>query len=73
MSAQNHDSAIPAASKLSVVTEVRREEALLKSGSACRTRFSTAPTSRASPPTRRASFRSSTSAPSACWATRPPK
>ena len=39
----------------------------------CRTRSSTAPTSRASPPTRRASFKSSTSAPSACWATRPPK
>ena len=39
----------------------------------CRARFSTAPTSRASPPTRRASFRSSTSAPSGCWATRPPK
>jgi PAS domain-containing protein len=39
----------------------------------CRARFSTAPTSRASPPTRRASFRSSTSAPSACWATRPPR
>ena len=47
------------------------EEALLKAGP-CRARFSTAPTSRASPPTRRASFRSSTSAPSACWATRPP-
>jgi PAS domain-containing protein len=48
------------------------EEALLKAGR-CRARFSTAPTSRASPPTRRASFRSSTSAPSGCWATRPPK
>jgi PAS domain-containing protein len=41
------------------------EEALLK-------RFSTAPTSPASPPTRRASSRSSTSAPSGCSATRPP-
>ena len=39
----------------------------------CRTPSSTAPTSRASPPTRRASFKSSTSAPSACWAMRPPK
>ena len=39
----------------------------------CRARSSTAPTSRASPPTRRASFRSSTSAPSECLATRPPK
>jgi PAS domain-containing protein len=39
----------------------------------CRARSSTAPTSRASPPTRRASFRSSTSAPSGCLATRPPK
>ena len=38
----------------------------------CRAPSSTAPTSRASPPTRRASSRSSTSAPSACWATRPP-
>ncbi len=36
-------------------------------------RSSTAPTSRASPPTRRASSRSSTSAPSGCWATRPPR
>src|SRR6202047_4261455 len=32
MSAQSRDSAIPAASKLSVVTEVRRKEALLKAG-----------------------------------------
>jgi hypothetical protein len=48
------------------------EEALLKAG-ACRARSSTAPTSRASPPTPRASSRSSTSAPSACWATRPPR
>ena len=48
------------------------EEALLKAAP-CRTRFSTAPTSRASPPTKRASFRYSTSAPSACWAIRPPK
>jgi PAS domain S-box-containing protein len=32
MSAQRRDSAIPAASKLSVVTEVRRKEALLKAG-----------------------------------------
>jgi PAS domain-containing protein len=47
------------------------EAALLKAGR-CRARFSTAPTSRASPPTRRASFRSSTSAPSECLATRPP-
>jgi DNA-binding response OmpR family regulator len=47
------------------------EEALLKAGP-CRARSSTAPTSRASPPTPRASSRSSTSAPSACWATRPP-
>ena len=39
----------------------------------CKARSSTAPTSRASPPTRRASFKSSTSAPSACWAIRPPK
>ena len=39
----------------------------------CSARFSTAPISRASPPTRRASSRSSTSAPSGCWATRPPK
>ena len=55
------------------VTERKRaEEALLKAG-ALQRRSSTAPTSRASPPTRRASFRSSTSAPSACWATRPPK
>ena len=38
----------------------------------CRARSSTAPTSRASPPTRRVSFRSSTSAPSGCLATRPP-
>jgi len=37
-----------------------------------RARSSTAPTSRASPRTRRASSRSSTSARSACWATRPP-
>ncbi len=37
----------------------------------CKTRSSTAPTSRASRPTRRASSRYSTSAPSACWATRP--
>ena len=50
----------------------RAEEALLKRGP-CRPRFSTAPTSRVSPPTRRASFKYSTSAPSACWATRPPK
>ena len=48
------------------------EEALLKAGP-CRARSSTAPTSRASPPTRRASSRSSTSAPSGCWATRPPR
>ena len=47
------------------------EEALLKAGP-CRARFSTAPISRASPPTRRASSRSSTSARNACWATRPP-
>ena len=39
----------------------------------CRARSSTAPTSRASPPTPRASSRSSTSAPSGCWATRPPR
>ena len=39
----------------------------------CRAQSSTAPTSRASPPTRRASFRSSTSAPSGCLATRPPR
>ena len=39
----------------------------------CRARSSTARTSRASPPTRRASSRSSTSAPSGCWATRPPR
>ena len=38
----------------------------------CRRRFSIAPISRVSPPTRRASFRSSTSAPSECWATWPP-
>ncbi len=38
----------------------------------CKTRFSTAPTSPASPPMRRASFKSSTSAPNACSATRPP-
>ena len=50
----------------------RRKKRCSKPGR-CRTRSSTAPTSRASPPTRRASFRSSTSAPSACWATRPPK
>ena len=47
------------------------EEALLKAG-ACSARSSTAPTSRASPPTRRVSFRSSTSAPSGCLATWPP-
>ena len=41
------------------------EEALLKAGP-CRARSSTAPTSRASPPTRRASSRSSTSGPSGC-------
>ncbi len=41
------------------------EEALQKAGP-CSARFSTAPTSPASPPTRRASFRSSTSAPSGC-------
>ena len=38
-----------------------------------RARFSTAPISRALPPTRKESFRSSTSAPSACWAMRPPR
>ena len=38
----------------------------------CRARSSTAPISQASPPTRRVSFRSSTSAPSGCLATRPP-
>jgi PAS domain-containing protein len=48
------------------------EEALLKAG-ACRARSSTAPIFRALPPTPRASFRSSTSAPSGCSATRPPK
>src|SRR4051794_39918397 len=48
------------------------EEALLKAGP-CSARFSTPPTSRASPLTRRASFRSSMSAPSVCLATRPPK
>jgi len=48
------------------------EEALLKAG-ACRARFSTVKISRVSPLTRRVSFRSSTSAPSGCWATRPPK
>jgi PAS domain-containing protein len=48
------------------------EEALLKAG-ACSARSSTAPTSPVSPRTRRASFRSSTSEPSGCWATRPPK
>jgi PAS domain-containing protein len=48
------------------------EEALLKAG-ASRARYSTAPTSRASPRTRRASSRSSTSAPSGCSATPPPK
>ena len=42
-------------------------------GGPCRTRFSTAPTSRASPRTQKASSRSSTSAPNACWATRLPK
>ena len=42
-------------------------------GRPCRTPFSTAPTSRASPQMPRASFRSSMSAPSGCWATRPPK
>jgi len=51
---------------------VMRKRLSLKQGP-CRAQSSTAPISRASPPTRRASFRSSTSAPSACWATRPPK
>ena len=55
------------------VTERRQaEESLLKAGR-CRARFSTAPTSRASPPTKRALFKSLTSAPSGCWAIRPPK
>jgi PAS domain S-box-containing protein len=39
----------------------------------CSARFSTAPTSRASPPTQEESFRSSTLAPSACWGIRPTK
>ena len=39
----------------------------------CRTRFSPAPISRSSPPTRRASSSCSTSAPSACWAIWPPR
>ena len=56
-----------------VSSRKQAEEALLKAGRACRARSSTAPTSRASPPTRRASSRSSTSAPSGCWATRPPR
>jgi len=41
------------------------EEDLLKAGP-CRMRFSIAPTSPVSPPTKRASFKSSMSAPSAC-------
>ena len=44
-----------------------------QSGGPAEARSSTAPTSRASPPTRRASSRSSMSAPSGCLATRPPK
>ena len=39
----------------------------------CRARSSTAPISQASPPTKRASFKSSTSAPSACWVIRLPR
>src|ERR1700675_2596216 len=39
----------------------------------CRARFSTVPTFPALPPTRRALFKSSTSAPSGCLATRPPR
>ena len=48
------------------------EEALLKAGP-CRTRSSPVPTSRLSPPTKKASFNYSMSAPSACWAIWPPK
>src|SRR5450631_3203896 len=48
------------------------EEALLKAGR-CRARSSTAPTSPASPPTPRGSFRFSMSAPSGCLGSRPPK
>ena len=47
------------------------EEALLKAGALQNAIFNSA-NFRVSPPTRRASFRSSTSARNACWATRPP-
>ena len=55
-----------------VTARKRAKEALLKAGR-CRARSSTSLTSRASPPTRRGSSRSSTSGPNACWATRPPR
>ena len=48
------------------------EEALLKAGALQSAIFNSA-NFRASPPTRTASSRSSTSAPSACWATPPPR
>ncbi len=55
-----------------VTVRKRRKKRCSKPGR-CRARSSTAPTSQASPPTRRVSFKSSTSAPNACWAIRPPK
>jgi len=58
--------------KAEAIIEIRREAALLKTGP-CKARFLTARTSPASPPTRRASFNYSMSAPNGCWATRPPK
>ena len=54
-----------------ITARKQAEEALLKTGP-CRMRSSTARISRASPRTRRASSRSSTSARSACWAMRRP-
>ena len=53
------------------VTAEARKKRCSKAGH-CRARSSTAPTSQASPPTRRVSFKFSMSAPSACWAIRPP-
>src|SRR5674476_984210 len=56
-----------------VIARANRRKRRCSRQGRCRARSSTATTSRASPPTRKASSRSSTSAPSACWATRPPR